>query len=85
MKKIVALLVVVVVVIAGVVMVPRLVHTCDSCDELYFGPTYQPGFVTELMDDEIEEVCADCCEEQHEVELSELGGKNLEDYQNPIF
>ena len=83
MRKLIALAVVVVVVVAAIVFVPKVVHTCDSCDTLIFGAGYEPSLVESLLSSEDKVVCRDCAEEQHALEIAL--GASVEDYKRELF
>lgn len=84
MKKLVPIIVVAVIVIVGVVVGPKVVHTCDACDETFFGAGYEPGAINDLFSSkELEIICEDCAMEQHA--LSIAAGKSLDEFKLDIF
>ena len=84
MKKLLPVIVVALIVIIGVVVGPKVIQTCDACDETFFGAGYEPGAVNEFFSgDELEVVCEDCAMEQHAVEIA--FGKSLDEFKRDIF
>lgn len=83
MKKIIALVVIVAVVIAGVVFVPRVVHTCDDCGKFFIGTGYEPNVVGDLLSKEEQIICKDCAEKQHAISIAL--GKSLDDFKRDLF
>ena len=71
----------------GVVFVPRLVHHCDNCDQLFFGTGYRANIVSNALstitgkDNKI--LCRACAEKDHAIEI--LAGKSVEDFKLPLF
>lgn len=83
MKKVISVIVVVAIIIAGIVFVPRVVHTCSSCEKTFFGTGYKPNVVAGLISEDEQIICKDCAEKQHAIELAV--GKTLKDYKRPLF
>ncbi|MBQ8894765.1 MAG: hypothetical protein IJ043_10220 [Clostridia bacterium] len=83
MKKIIALAAAVVVIIAGVIFVPKLMHTCDSCDKFFIGTGYEANFVSEALSKESQTICENCAEEQHSISITL--GKDLSDFRKKLF
>ena len=85
MGKIIAVIVVIAVVVAGIIFVPKLVHTCDDCEKTFVGAGYEPNIVSELLSSKEDEqvICKDCAEEQHA--LSIALGKTLDDFKKDLF
>ena len=83
MKKIISLAVIVVIVIAGIVFVPKVVHTCDDCEKFFIGAGYEPNIVEDLLSSEEQIICKKCAEEQHA--LSIAMGKSVEDFKRDLF
>ena len=83
MKKIISLAVIVVIVIAGIVFVPRVVHTCDDCEKFFIGAGYEPNIVEDLLSSEEQIICKKCAEEQHA--LSIAMGKSVDDFKRDLF
>lgn len=82
-KKFIPIIAAVLVVILAVSIVPKVVHKCDACGEVFFGAAYDPGALNSLMNDSQEKICKDCAAEQHAVALAM--GKTLDDFKKPIF
>lgn len=61
---------------------PKLLHTCDDCEEFFVGTGYEPNALLDLID-ESDTICRDCAEKHHAVEIAL--GKELEEYQKPLF
>ena len=83
MKKIISLAVIVVIVIAGIVFVPKVVHTCDDCEKFFIGAGYEPNIVEDLLSSEEQIICKKCAEEQHA--LSIAMGKSVDDFKRDLF
>ncbi len=83
MKKIVSLVLVAIVVIAGIVIGPKVIHTCDDCEEIFFGAGYEPNIVEDILSEEEQIICKDCAEEQHAISIAM--GKSLEDFEREVF
>lgn len=80
MKKIIIIAVAVVLIVAGVVLIPRLVHTCENCDALFFGTGYE---VPSLFTESDGALCKDCAEKAYGI-FSILGG-DVSDFKKPLF
>lgn len=83
MKKAVSVILAIAVIVAGIVFVPKVVHTCSSCEKTFFGTGYEPNVVAGLISDEDMIICKDCAQKQHALEIAV--GKTLEDYRRPLF
>lgn len=89
MKKIVSVIVVLAIVAAGVVFVPKLVHKCDDCGEVFVGVGYEPMALSDLAadlnltDKEMEVICEECAEKHHAAAL--LLGKELDEFKLKLF
>lgn len=83
MKKIISIVFVVVIVAAGIVFVPKLVHTCDDCGKFFIGAGYEPNVLSDLVTDEEQIICKDCAEDQHAIGIAM--GKSLNDFKRNIF
>ncbi len=83
MKKIISFVLTLAVIAAGVYFVPKLVHTCDDCEEFFVGPGYEPNLFSDLITDEDQIICKECAEKQHAVEIAL--GKSVDDYMIDIF
>ncbi|MBO5935811.1 MAG: hypothetical protein J6Q94_10045 [Clostridia bacterium] len=84
---IVVVAVLAIVVVLGVVFVPRLVHTCDSCEKTFVGTGYQPNILADALEfvgaEHEEIICEACAESEHA--LSILAGKTVDDFKLPLF
>lgn len=60
-KKIIPLAVIGVVLLATLILVFNI-HTCEECDEVYFGKQYEISFLGET-----EKVCKDCHEDFYDL------------------
>lgn len=78
MKKLFNFLIDAVIVVAIVFLGMKYINKCDSCEKIYLGLGYQPGFISELVNSDMEAVCKDCAEEQHAVQIAL--GKDIEEY-----
>lgn len=83
MKKLISLILLIVIVAAAVYFIPKLVHTCDSCDELFVGTGYEPNIISEIFSDGDKIICRECAEKQHAVSIAL--GKDVEDFKVEIF
>lgn len=83
MKKIISLVVIVAIVIAGIVFVPKIIHTCDNCEKIFVGAGYEPNIVEDLISSEEQIICKKCAEEQHA--LSIAMGKSVDDFKRDLF
>lgn len=83
MKKLIALVLLAAVIVAAIVFVPRLVHTCDDCGELFVGTGYEPNVLQDLMTDEEQIICKDCAIEQHAISIAL--GQELDSFKRPLF
>ena len=82
MKKILVFVLIIALVVAGIIFVPKLVHTCDSCDKFFVGAGYEPNVLSDLVTDE-EVICKDCAEKQHAISIAL--GKSVEDFKLDLF
>ena len=83
MKKIISLAVIVVIVIAGIVFVPKVVHTCDDCEKFFIGAGYEPNIVEDLLSSEEQIICKKCAEKQHAISIAM--GKSVDDFKRDLF
>lgn len=83
MKRIITLLLVVAIVVAGVIFLPKLVHTCDGCDKFFVGTGYEPNVIVDFVNSDEQTICKECAETQHA--LSILTGKSVEDFRKKLF
>ena len=83
MKKLISLVLIVAVIAAGVIFVPKLVHTCDDCEKVFFGPGYEPNALAGMIKKEETVICKDCAETHHAVSLAL--GKELKEFQKALF
>lgn len=83
MKKLLSLVVVAIIVIAGIIFVPKLVHTCDDCGKTFVGAGYEPFALVEMVSEEEQIICKECAEEQHALEIGL--GKSVDDYKKDLF
>ena len=83
MKKIISLVIVAVIIIAGIVFVPKIVHTCDSCEKVFVGAGYEANVIADLLSEEEQIICKKCAEEQHA--LSIAMGKSLDEFKRDLF
>ncbi len=83
MKKIISLALIAVIIIAGIIFVPKLFHTCDSCDKFFIGAGYEPNIVEDLLSNEDKTICKDCAEKQHALTIAM--GKSVDDYKKDLF
>lgn len=79
-KRIIGIIVLAMVITAAVVLVPRLVHTCDRCDTRFVGTGYRPNA---LFTNEPLVLCRECAESEHAFRIA-LGG-SVEDYRYELF
>ena len=82
-NKIIAIVCVVLLVIAGVIFVPKLTHTCDSCGKFFVGAGYNPGAITSLFSDKEQIICKECAAEQHAIAIA--SGQNIKSFKRSIF
>ena len=61
---------------------PKLLHTCDDCEEFFVGLGYEPNSLLNLIE-ESDVLCKDCAEKHHAVEIAL--GKELDEYRKPLF
>ena len=83
MKKIIALILAVAIIVAGIIFVPKLVHTCDDCEKLFIGAGYEPNVIEDLLSDKQEIICKKCAEEHHAISIAL--GKSVEDFKRDLF
>ena len=83
MKKIISLVVLVAVVVAGIVFIPKVVHTCDDCGKVFVGAGYEPNIVDDLLSEDEQIICKKCAEEQHALAIAV--GKSLDDFKRDLF
>lgn len=83
MKKLIALVLIAAVVIAAIVFVPKLVHTCDDCGEMFVGAGYEPNIVNDLLSKDEQIICKDCAIRQHA--LSIAMGQDLNTFKRDLF
>ena len=83
MKKIISLIIVVAIIVAGIIFVPKLVHTCGDCEELFIGAGYEPNAVESLISSEKKIICKDCAKEHHAISIAL--GKSVEDFKLDLF
>ena len=83
MKKFIWLAVAVVIIVAGIIFVPKLVHECDDCEEIFFGTGYEPNVLSDLFSKEDQIICKECAEKQHAITLAL--GKTLDDFKIGLF
>ena len=83
MKKMIALAVAVAIVVAGIVFVPKLVHTCDDCGKFFVGTGYEPNIVQDLLSAKEQVICKQCAEKQHALGIAM--GKTVKDFKLPLF
>lgn len=83
MKKIISIAIIAIIVIAAVAIGPKVVHTCDDCQETFFGAGYEPNAVSDFLSDDVQIICEDCAMEQHAVAIK--FGKSLEEYKYDLF
>lgn len=83
MKKIISLVVVVAIVAAGIIFIPKIVHTCDDCEKLFIGAGYEPNIVADFLSEEEQIICKECAETQHA--LSIAMGMSLEEFKRDVF
>ncbi|MBR2316029.1 MAG: hypothetical protein IKA56_05230 [Clostridia bacterium] len=83
MKKIISLVVAVVIIVAGVVFVPELAHTCDSCDKFFIGVGYKANILDNLTSDEEKIICKSCAEQHHAVSIA--FGESLNSFKRELF
>ena len=84
MKKIISFILAVVLVAACIVFIPRLVHSCDSCEKFFVGPGYEGNAVTDTLANKDQVLCKECAETYHALEIT-LGGKTVNDFMKNIF
>lgn len=84
MKKIIALVLVVVVVVLGIVFVPKLTHTCDSCGEFFVGAGYEPNVLVDYVSETEQIICKECALSQHAF-MIQMGGATLDEFKRDIF
>ena len=83
MKKIISLVVVVAIIVVGIVFLPKIVHTCDDCEKLFFGSGYEPNIIEDLLSNEERIICKNCAEEQHAISIAM--GKSVDDFKRDLF
>ena len=83
MKKFLKVLVIIVIIGAIVYFAPKLVHKCDSCEELIIGAGYEANIIADTVADDDQTICKDCAEKQHIVEITL--GKSVDDYRKKLF
>jgi hypothetical protein len=83
MKKIISIVIIAAIVFAGVFFVPKLAHTCDSCDEFFIGTGYKPNIVAGFLGNEDDIICKECAEKHHAVALTL--GQSLDDFKRDLF
>lgn len=83
MKKIAIIAVAVVVLVSGIIFVPRLVHKCDDCGDIFIGTGYKANVVSDLFSKDEQIICKECAETQHA--LSIALGKSVEDFKRGLF
>ncbi len=83
MKRIVSLVLIAAIVIAGIVFVPKIMHTCDGCEKFFLGVGYEPNIVEDLLSDKEQIICKKCAKEQHA--LSIAAGKSVDDFKRDLF
>ncbi len=83
MKKFITILLVIVIIIACIIFIPKLVHTCDDCDEFFVGVGYEPNKLSEIFTEDMTIICKDCAEVHHALSLAL--GKDLDEYQKELF
>lgn len=83
MKKFISLIIAIVVIVAGIVFVPKLVHTCDDCEKLFIGAGYEPNIVEDLLSSKEQIICKKCAKEQHALAIAM--GKSLDDFKRDLF
>lgn len=83
MKKIISLVITVAIIAAGIVFIPKVVHTCDSCEKFFIGAGYEPNIVEDLISDEEQIICKNCAEEHHALAIAM--GKSLDDFKRDLF
>lgn len=86
-RAIAAVLALALLIAAAVVLLPRVINTCDNCDETFFGTGYEANVVsnalTQLSGQEDKILCKDCAAKEHA--LSIAAGKSLSDFKRPLF
>ena len=82
-KKIILIAVAAVVVISGVLFVPRLIHKCDDCGDVFLGTGYTANVVSDLFSKDDQIICRECAEKQHA--LSIAFGKSVDDFKRGLF
>lgn len=83
MNKIISLVVAAVIIVAGIIFVPKLTHTCDSCDKFFVGVGYERNVVSSLIAEEDGTICKECAEIEHA--LSIAMGKSVEEFRRELF
>lgn len=83
MSKIISLIVAAVIIVAGIIFVPKLAHTCDSCDKFFVGVGYERNMVSSLIAEEDGVICKECAELEHAVSIAL--GKSVEEFKRDLF
>ena len=87
MKTIVSVLLIAAVIVAGVIFLPKVIHTCDNCGDTIVGGGYTANAVsntiTSLSGQEDKILCKDCAAKEHALAIA--AGKSLEDFKRPVF
>lgn len=83
MKKFITFLLVVLVIAAGVIMGPKLIHTCDDCEGIFFGTGYEPNIIAGAVAEDCQIICKSCAQTHHALSIA-VGG-DVEDYALPLF
>ena len=83
MKKFLVFIFIVLIIAAGVIMGPKLIHTCDDCETVFLGTGYEPNIIAGAVSGEYEIICKSCAQTHHALSIA-VGG-NVEDYALPLF
>lgn len=83
MKKIVVWAIVAVLAVSSVVFIPQILHTCDDCEQVFFGVGYEPNVVENILSNKEQIICKGCAEKQHAVAIAL--GKSIEEYKRELF
>lgn len=83
MKKLISFVLVIAIIAAGIVLAPKIAHTCGDCEKFFIGAGYEPNVVEDLLSDTEQIICKECAEKQHALAIAL--GKSVDEFKRDLF